>query len=85
MKLLVRKIVYDVERGSNLDLILRGTNGAINKFAQEIGNGLKAIAVALSTPGDNSTMVQAVIDRLAAEINASSNTVEDALNQAKEN
>lgn len=84
-RLFMRKVIYEVERGSNLDLILRGTNGALNKFADAVGVGLKAIATALSTPGDNSTMVQAEINRLTAQINASSDKVEDAITQSKEN
>lgn len=78
-----RKIIHDVERGSNLDLILRGSNGAVNKLADAIGGGLKAIAIALSTPQDNSSQVQAEIDSLTAKLNAGTTEVRDAINQHK--
>lgn len=74
---------HEVERGSNLDLILRGTNGAVNKLADAIGGGLKAMALALSTPQDNSAQVQAAIDKLTAELNAGTAQVQDAINKQK--
>jgi len=64
--MLARKTIHEVERGSNLDLLLRGTNGAINRFADILGAGLQAIALALSTPRDNSAEVQKQIDKLEA-------------------
>jgi len=57
------RIVHDVDKGSNLDLILRGTNGAINRLA----DALKAIALALSTPQDNSVKVEELIKQLRAD------------------
>lgn len=66
--------------GSNLDLILRGAIGAVNRFADQVGGGLRAIALAQSTPQDNSAEVQRVLDQIAAEINASSDKVEAAIN-----
>jgi formiminotetrahydrofolate cyclodeaminase len=75
------RIIHEVERGSNLDLILRGTNGAVNKLADAIGRGLTAIALALSTPQDNSAQVQAEIDKLVAQLNAGTAEVQDAINK----
>lgn len=72
---------HEIEKGSNFDLIIRGTNGAVNKLAEAIGGGLKAIALALSTPQDNSTQVQAAIDKMTAELNAGTAQVQDAINQ----
>lgn len=57
-------VFHDVRKGGNLDLILRGFNGAINKFADAVGGGLQAIALALSTPQDNSQEVKEQIARL---------------------
>lgn len=74
-------VTLSVPAGSNLDLILRGTNGAVNKLADAIGGGLRAIALALSTPQDNSAAVQAAIDQYVKELNASSAKVEDAIKQ----
>lgn len=77
------RIFHDIERGSNLDLILRGTNGAVNKLADAIGRGLAAVALALSTPQDNSAQVQAQVDEITKQLNASSDKVEDAIKQSK--
>ena len=68
-----------VPAGSNLDLILRGTNGAVNKLADAIGGGLRAIALALSTPQDNSAQVQEEINKIVQQMNSSSKDVEDAI------
>lgn len=48
-----------------------------------ISGGLKAIALALSTPQDNSAQVQAAIDQLTAELNAGTAVVQDAINQQR--
>lgn len=68
-------VIHDVERGSNLDLILRGFNGAINKLAGSLERGLNAVALALSTPNDNSEEVKAAI----AELRASTDEVQAAV------
>jgi hypothetical protein len=81
---LFRRTVHDVTFGSNLDLILRGTNGAVNKLADAIGGGLRAVALALSTPQDNSAAVQAEIDKIAAGLNATATAEEEALKQIKQ-
>jgi hypothetical protein len=72
------KTVHEVARGSNLDLILRGTNGAINKLADAIGGGLQAIALALSTPHDNSVEVK----RLTAQLKEQNDALQSAIDQA---
>lgn len=59
-----KTLTLAVPRGSNLDLILRGFNGAVNKLADSIGGGLQAIALAQSTPQDNSQEVKEQIARL---------------------
>jgi hypothetical protein len=83
--MLIRKTIHEVEPKSNLDLILRGFNGAVNRFADVLGAGLHAIALALSTPHDNSAQVQAKIDELASQIRAQANALKTAVdNQTKE-
>lgn len=74
---------HEVERGSNLDLILRGANGAVNKLADAIGGGLKAIALALSTPQDNSAQVQAEIDKATAQLKELDRSLKSAIDQSK--
>lgn len=76
-----RRTVHVVERNSNLDLILRGFNGAINKFADAVGGGLQAIALALSTPHDNSAEVQKKIDELTASLKPEADALEDVVKQ----
>jgi hypothetical protein len=57
-----RKTIHEVERGSNLDLILRAANGVGNRFV----DALLAIATALSTPKDNSEEIKALTEKLKA-------------------
>lgn len=68
-------VQHEVARGGNLDLILRGTNGAINRLA----DGLQAIALALSTPQDNSTEVQRKIDELSQQIKSTASALDMAV------
>ena len=61
------RVIHDVEKGGNLDLLIRAANGIGNRLVDSlngIGAGLQAIALALSTPQDNSQQVQEVIDRI---------------------
>ena len=68
-----------VPRGSNLDLILRGMNGAVNKLADSIGGGLHAIALALSTPQDNSGEVQKQIDKFTSQLKTGTDELDAAV------
>lgn len=78
-----RKHIHEVEKGSNLYFLLNGFNGALNRLASEVGGGLRAIALALSTPQDNSTQVQAEIDKLTARLHASTTTVDESVKRQK--
>lgn len=74
-----------VPRGSNLDLILRGFNGATNKLADAIGGGLHAVALALATPHDNSKEVQEQIDKYTQQVRSLRTSLETAThNETKE-
>jgi hypothetical protein len=57
-----KKTVHEVERGSNLDLLLRGANGIGNRLV----DALLAIATALSTTQDNSAEIKAITDKVMA-------------------
>lgn len=70
------RTAHEVEKGSNLDLLLRGTIGAVNKLADSIGGGLRAVALALSTPQDNSAEVQKQIDKFTQEIKSSTDALD---------
>lgn len=76
-------VTHVIEGKSTTGLLLNGLVGAVNRLADQIGGGLRAIALAVSTPQDNSAQVQAEIDRYVQEINASSTKVEDAIKQQK--
>ena len=56
------RTVHDVERGSNLDLLIRGFHGIGNRLV----DALQAIALALATPNDNSAEVREQVKRLQA-------------------
>lgn len=78
---------HEVARGSNLDLILRAANGIGNRLVDAVnavGGGLQAIALALATPQDNSSDVQAHIDKLASQVEKQSDALEEASNNVKE-
>lgn len=76
-------MVHEVEFRSNLDLLLRGFNGAINRSADLIGGGLQAIALALSTPHDNSAEVQRQIDAVEQRVKGASNALQSAIDKSK--
>lgn len=61
------RVIHDIEKGSNLDLLIRGFHGIGNRLVDSvngIGAGLQAIALAVSTPKDNSQEVKALTDRI---------------------
>lgn len=72
------KVVHEVEKAGNLYFLLNGFNGALNKLASEIGGGLRAIALALSTPEDNSAEVK----ELTAKLKQSTDVLQSAIDQA---
>lgn len=78
------RTAHEVEKGSNLDLLLRGTIGAVNKLADSIGGGLRAVALALSTPQDNSTEVQKKLDELEASLKREADAFEAAAEKGKQ-
>lgn len=67
------KTVHEVQRGSNLDLLLRGFHGIGNRFV----DALLAIALALSTKDDNSADVKAMIQKL----DTAGESLKDAVNK----
>jgi hypothetical protein len=74
----IMRTVHDVDRGSNLDLILRGTNGAVNKLADSI----RAIAVAIaasSAPADD-----AAITAATKSLKESTDALKEAVDHAPE-
>lgn len=80
-------IYHDVRKGDNLDLLIRGFHGIGNRLVDAIasvGTGLQAIALALSTPNDNSEQVQAQIDKFTQEIRGIRTDLSTAVNQSKE-
>lgn len=52
---------------------------SVDAFSTNVGKWLAAVAKAASTPVDNSAEVQALIDDLTKEINASTDRQEEAL------
>ena len=70
-----------VNKESHLAFLVSAFLGAYNRRTDALAKGMNAIALALSTPQDNSSQVQAEIDKLTAQLNASTDTVEDAINQ----
>ena len=61
-------VTHDIARGSNLDLLVRGFHGIGNRLVDAIGGGLQAIALALSTPNDNSEEVKQYAERIKKQV-----------------
>ena len=83
MPVITRRQVYDVERGSNLDLLLRAFSGVANRFVDAVGGGLQAIALALSTPHDNSAEVQKQIDQVQQKLKTATDQLRSAIDKSK--
>ena len=75
---LTKRTIHDVAAGSNLDLILRAANGVANRLVDAISGGLRAIALALSTPQDNSAEVKALTDKLKQSQDALQSAIDQA-------
>lgn len=75
------RLILEVPLNGNLDKVLRLAVAAVNG----VGAGLQAIALALSTPQDNSTEVQAQIDKATEQLKSSTNALDEAVraNQPK--
>lgn len=74
------RLTLEVPLNGNLDKVLR-------LFILALGSGLQAIALALSTPHDNSAEVQKRLDKLASNLTLTATEQQDALdkfNQPKE-
>lgn len=56
---------------------------AVDRHSANTGKWLAAVAKAASTPQDNSTEVQAEIDKITAEINANADKEAEALKSVK--
>ena len=70
------RLVLEMPLNGNLDQVVR-------LFIKTLGGGLQAIALALSTPHDNSAQVQAEIDKYAAEVKATASALDLATKQSK--
>jgi hypothetical protein len=70
------RLIIELPKGGNLDAVLR-------LFTTTLGGGLQAIALALSTPQDNSTEVQRRIDAIASELNLAATEQQSALDKLK--
>lgn len=60
------RVIHDVERGSNLDLLIRGFHGIGNRLVDAI----LALAVALSTSEDNSAEIRELTARIKTQVSA---------------
>lgn len=77
-----KDLIVRVEKTSYLGLVLNAALGAYNRRTDSISGGLQAIALALSTPHDNSGQVQGEIDKLTAQLKASSDSLKSAVDNA---
>lgn len=66
MPMITRRYVHEISKDGALFFLLNGFNGAFNKLAEEIGDGLHAVALALSTKEDNSVQILELANRVKA-------------------
>lgn len=72
-------VTHEISKSGNLFFLLNGLNGGLNRLASAIGGGLQAVALALSTPQDNSGAVQAQIDKSTKEMKSSTDALDSAV------
>jgi hypothetical protein len=60
------RVVHDIEKGSNLDLLIRGFHGIGNRLVDAV----LALAVALSTKEDNSKEIKEFAERIKTQVSA---------------
>jgi hypothetical protein len=70
------RLIIELPKGGNLDAVLR-------LFITTLGGGLQAIALALSTPQDNSAEVQRKIDQYSERIGEQRQDLQNAINRQK--
>lgn len=72
------RLILEMPLNGNLDQVVR-------LFIKTLGGGLQAIALALSTPQDNSTEVQKQIDKFTAQLKTGTDELDAAVkaNQPK--
>lgn len=61
---------HEVDRRGNIFFLVNSMIGAYNRRTDVIGKGMSTIALALSTPNDNSAEVKALTDSLRVEADA---------------
>lgn len=71
----IQRTVHEVDKDSNLDLLLRGFHGIGNRLVDAI----LALAVALSTGEDNSSEIR----ELTTKIRASRESIQEAVDRQK--
>lgn len=59
-------VQHEVAASGALAALIRGLSASINAVALEIGDGLHAIALALSTKDDNSARILELVNRVKA-------------------
>jgi hypothetical protein len=80
---LFRRTVHEVSKeGGNLYFLINAFIGAYNRRTDAISGGLKAIALALSTPQDNSAEVQRLINESTKQVHAQVEALKSALDQS---
>jgi hypothetical protein len=82
MPVFIRRYTHDIERGSNLDLLMRGFHGIGNRFV----DALFAIALAVATKEDNSAEIRQRIQEATRKLNAAGDPLRQAVekNQPKQ-
>jgi len=73
------RVFIEIDKSGPLYGLLTAGVNTVNNFATQIGSGLQAIALALSTPQDNSTEVQAQIDKTRQLLKSQVDALESAV------
>lgn len=79
-----KHVTHRVEKSGSLFNLLSAVLTAYNRRTDTFAGGMKAIALALSTPQDNSTEVQKHIDALTSRVDTQVSTLDNAVDNVKE-
>lgn len=80
----IGKTYHEIDARGSLYFLFNALIGAYNRRTDVVGAGLQAIALALSTPQDNSSQVQAHIDAVTRQLKQQADAVQAAVDHAKE-
>jgi uncharacterized coiled-coil protein SlyX len=78
------KTEHEIDSRGSLYYLINAAIGAYNRRTDAQAKGMAAIALALATPQDNSSQVQAHIDQLAKQLKQQTDALAAEVDKTKE-